>query len=102
MEIVLWTLLPLLLLAVAAGTWVLAIRQRRHYNAHPEQRPSGKRLLARMAPLIVISLAGCLGGVLLNDPVVTVLCGLAAAALTWEVWRRREHPAGAHPPRQGE
>ena len=93
MEVVMSTLLPLLLVAAAIGTVIVVTRQTRHHNKHPEARPYGKRLLARTAPFIVISLAGCLWGVLRQDPALIILGGLGTAALTWEVWRRWDRPA---------
>lgn len=93
MEVVISTVLPVLLAGAAIGTVIVAGRQGRHFSKHPEERPYGKRLLARTAPFIVISLAGWLWGVLRQDPALVILGGLGALGLTWEVWRRWDRPA---------
>ena len=88
MEAVLATALPPLLLLAAIWAIIFAKRQRRHYAEHPEERPTGKRLLVRQTPFVALGLGFCLWGVLRQDPVQAILGGVGALLLGWEAWRQ--------------
>jgi hypothetical protein len=88
MEAVVATVLPLLLVGAAIWAFIFASRQRRRYAQHPEERPTGNRLLVRQAPFIALGAAFCVWGVLRQDPVQAILGGVAALVLGWEAWRQ--------------
>jgi len=85
--------LPIAVLLVAVAIFVIAERHRRQ-RVSPSgfEQPYGKTLLVRGAPFILLSVAGCVWGIVRGDTVTALLGAIAAAALTFEVVRRWEQP----------